>query len=157
MTIDSRDHPGAGSRSGKAVPDDAEGNTVRQKLRILLVEDEAITAMHAELLLTGLGFEVCATATTGPAAVAAVARHRPDLVLMDIRLADDTDGIDAAAEIGERFGTPVVYMTAHSDAATVRRAESTRPLGFITKPYSREQLKTTLTQAVARLKDRQEG
>lgn len=137
--------------------DDSANGPGQHPVRIVLAEDEAITALHVEFLLTGLGYDVCDVAASAPEAVKAAAEHRPDLVLMDIRLAEGTDGIAAAAEIRARFGTPVVYLTAHTDAATVRRAEATHPLGFISKPCSREQIETTLRQAVTRLQNLQDG
>lgn len=91
-------------------------------------------------------------AQAAPAAVASIARERPDLVLMDIRLADNTDGIAAAHEIRSRFGVRSVFVTAHTDRATVARVRETEPLGLLPKPYLPEQLRVTLRDAVDRLR-----
>jgi CheY-like chemotaxis protein len=77
---------------------------------------------------------------------------RPDLVLMDIRLARGTDGIQAAGEIRARLGIGSLYLSAHTDAATLHRAQATRPLGFVAKPYTRVQLEAALRAAVAVLR-----
>lgn len=105
-------------------------------LRILIVEDEAIAALDLELIVARLGHHVVDVVDTGPAAISGAVDFRPDLVLMDIRLADDTDGIEAAIEIRRRLGTPSIFLTAHSDVQTHRRAMFARPLDFIVKPFS---------------------
>src|SRR5207249_3653676 len=92
------------------------------KARLLIVEDEAIVAMDLQQRLEHLGHEVVGTAATGEAAIQRAEEARPDVTLMDIRLKGEMDGIAAAAEIDRRFGTPVVFLTAHSDTQTVQRA-----------------------------------
>jgi DNA-binding NarL/FixJ family response regulator len=77
---------------------------------------------------------------------------RPDLVLMDIRLARGTDGIQAAGEIRTRFDIASLYLSAHTDAATLNRAQATQPLGFIAKPYTHAQLEAALRAAVTVLR-----
>lgn len=107
----------------------------RGHARILLVEDEAIVCKDLEMILSAHGHEVVATCATADEAVALCEEHRPALVLMDIHLRSDGTGIEAALAIRERLGTPVIFITANSDAATVSRARLALPHGFITKPY----------------------
>jgi CheY-like chemotaxis protein len=121
-------------------------------VRVLLVEDEALTALDIEYILQQLGFDVCGMASSAPEAVQSAHNLRPDLVLMDIRLAHGTDGIQAAGEIRTRFGIASLYLSAHTDASTLTRAQATQPLGFIAKPYTQAQLETALRAAVTMLR-----
>jgi two-component system, response regulator PdtaR len=121
-------------------------------VRVLLVEDEILTALDIEYLVQQLGYEVCGIAASAPEAVQAADDLRPDLVLMDIRLARGTDGIQAAGEIRTRLGIASLYLSAHTDAATLNRAQATQPLGFIAKPYTHAQLEAALRAAVAVLR-----
>ena len=132
-------------------PDTGETADPR-KGRILVVEDEAILAFELTEVLEELGFEVTELATTAPDAVAAAERTRPDLVMMDIRLARRTDGVEAAREIRDRLGIRSIYLTAHTDPATLARAQATDPLGFIAKPYTPNQIAATLRLAFSRLR-----
>ena len=101
--------------------------------RILIVEDNDLNRDMLSRRLVRRGFQVVAAAD-GAAGVEAAIRERPDLVLMDIRLARGTDGIQAAGEIRTRFDIASLYLSAHTDAATLNRAQATQPLGFIAKP-----------------------
>ena len=103
--------------------------------RIVVVEDEAIVAMDIAAKLRRFGYEVAAVVDSGAAAIGSVAAAAPDLVLMDIRLSGAMDGIEAAAEIRERFDIPVVFLTAHADEATVGRSSSAAPYGYVLKPF----------------------
>ena len=129
----------------------SDGRTAVQ-VRVLLVEDEILTAMDIEYILQQLGYDVCGVAASAPEAVKAARDLRPDMVLMDNRLAHGTDGIQAAGEIRTRFGIASLYLSAHTDAATLHRAQATQPLGFIAKPYTQTQLETALQAAVASLR-----
>lgn len=121
-----------------------------RRLRVLVVEDEAVTAMHVEDMVAALGHVVVDVVASGPAAVAAVARTPADLVLMDISLAGGTDGIAAALEIRRAdSAAAVVFMTAHTDPGTRRRAEPAGALGWLSKPFGMEQLAALLEQAAA--------
>ena len=127
-------------------------NRLAAPVRVLLVEDEILTALDIEYLVQQLGYEVCGIAVSAPEAVQAADDLRPDLVLMDIRLARGTDGIQAAGEIRTRLGIASLYLTAHTDAATLDKAKATQPLGFIAKPYTHAQLEAALRGAVAVLR-----
>ena len=102
--------------------------------RILVVEDESIVAEEIQDRLTRLGFDVVGVVDTGAAAVAWASRTRPDLVLMDIHLKGSLDGIDAADQIYRQQGTPVVYLTAYWDRATLDRARTIAQFGYVVKP-----------------------
>jgi two-component system cell cycle sensor histidine kinase/response regulator CckA len=116
--------------------------------KILVVEDEALIAADIQQTLIGLGFEVPATVDTGAAALESVDELRPSLVLMDIKLRGKMDGIAAAAEIRSRFGTPVVFLTSHSDEATLSRAVATEPYGYLLKPFADRELRTAIIVAL---------
>jgi len=118
------------------------------KTNILVVEDESIVALDLENGLRSLGYSVPALASSGEEAIQKAAETRPDLVLMDIRLRGDMDGVEAAGEIRARFDIPVVYLTAFADDDIVRRARSTEPYGYLIKPFEERQLHTTVEMAL---------
>jgi diguanylate cyclase (GGDEF)-like protein len=118
--------------------------------RILIVEDEAITAMDLAAELRHLGYEVCGTEDTAEGAVAAAERERPRLVLMDVRLGGNGDGIDAARQISGRHDVAVVFLTAHSDEETLARALSVSPYGYIVKPFRARELKVAVELALSK-------
>lgn len=116
--------------------------------RIVVVEDDEIISEHLSKILRELGYEVAATATTGEQALEEVGRTIPDLVLMDIILKGDMDGIEAARLIRDRLRIPVIYLTAYSDDAVLERAKITAPFGYLLKPFRKEALKTTVAMAL---------
>ncbi|MCD4807456.1 MAG: response regulator [Methanococcoides sp.] len=116
--------------------------------RILVVEDEAIVAMVIKKRLMDLGYVVSGVAATGTDAINKVEGTFPDLVLMDIMLKGDMDGIEAAEEIRKRFSIPVIYLTAHSDENTLERAKLTEPYGYIIKPFTERDLSSNIEIAI---------
>ena len=118
------------------------------KGRILIVEDESIVALDIQDRLESLGYEVPATVASGEMAVELAGVLDPDLVLMDIHLQGQMDGIEAAEQIRQRFGMPVVYVTANADHPTVQRAKLTEPFGYIIKPFDERELHTTIEMAL---------
>ncbi len=118
--------------------------------RILIVEDEAITAMDLAAELRHLGYDVCGTEDSADGAVAAVERDKPCLVLMDIRLGDNGDGVEAARRISARHDTAVVFLTAHSDEETLARALAVSPYGYIVKPFRARELKVAVELALSK-------
>jgi CheY-like chemotaxis protein len=118
------------------------------KANILVVEDESIVALDLKHRLQNLGYAVVAIAASGAEAIEEVEETQPDLVLMDIRLKGDMDGIEAAREIQIRFGTPVVYLSALTDKDTLKRAEATRPYGYVIKPFDEPELHNTIEKAL---------
>ncbi len=118
------------------------------KTRVLIVEDEAIVQLHLQRMVSALGYEVVGTAATAAEAVATAARTRPDLVLMDIELRGDGDGVDAARGLRELYDPAVVFLTAYADENTVRRTETVGAVGYIVKPYSRNEIRAVLATAL---------
>lgn len=119
--------------------------------RIAIVEDESIIALGLERRLAKLGFHVVGIADSGEDAVALAEKSAPDLILMDIRLGPGMDGIEAAAIIRDRFAIPVVYLTSHADAATLRRAGASGAYGYCAKPFEDYELATSLDMAWQRV------
>ena len=117
-------------------------------IRILVVEDEVIIAKDIQNMLKKLGYAVSALAPSGVEAIKNVAETRPDLVLMDIVLEGDMDGVAAAEHIRNHFDIPVVYLTAYSDDTTLQRAKITEPYGYILKPFQERELYTTIEMAL---------
>lgn len=111
---------------------------------ILVVEDERIIAKGIEKQLKALGYGVTGLAATGEEAIQQATEDQPDIILMDIHLGFGMDGIEAADVIRSRFNIPVVYLTAHSDEATLQRAKVTEPFGYILKPYEDRDLHTAI-------------
>lgn len=114
------------------------------RLRVVVVEDEAIIALELEMLLTSLGAEVVAMAMSADEAVRLAEAERPDCMTMDIRLQGDRDGVSAAVEIYERFGIRSVFVSAYSDPGTVARGERAHPLGWVPKPIRQDKLEAGL-------------
>ena len=118
--------------------------------RILIAEDERVVAWNVEEVLKLIGHDVIAAVATATDVIAYVDQHRPDLVLMDIRLDGELDGIAAARTIYEQYCIPSVYLTAHADDATLRRAMETSPFGYILKPFRRSDLLLAIEVAIRR-------
>jgi CheY-like chemotaxis protein len=117
---------------------------------ILIVEDEGIVAQEIKSRLEKSGYSVCAVAHDGKTAIAHAGDMHPDLVLMDIRLKGQMDGIEAAGQIRERFNLPVVYLTAYTDAATLERAKAEEPFGYVVKPFETRSLMVSIEIALHR-------
>ena len=121
-------------------------------IRVFVVDDEALIAMDLRERLMALGYAVCGTAASGEAAVQMIAELQPDLVLMDVKLAGSTDGVEAAQQLRERYDVPVVFLTAYSDSQLIDRATKANCYGFLLKPVKDGQLHATLKLALARLR-----
>jgi len=118
------------------------------KIRILLVEDEGVTAMDLKSNLLQLGYEVPAVVSSGAEAVQQAAELLPDLVLMDITLHGPMSGVEAAAEINRAHHIPIIYLTAHTDSETLEQAKITEPFGYLPKPCHMNTLITTIEMAL---------
>jgi PAS domain S-box-containing protein len=119
-----------------------------EKIRILIVEDEALVAEDLKEMLEGFGYEVPGIADTGEMAIALAGEHNPDIILMDISLAGATDGITAGGEIRSRWGIPIIYVTAFATHVIIERAKKTRPSGYILKPFNERQIQTAIEIAL---------
>jgi two-component system cell cycle sensor histidine kinase/response regulator CckA len=116
--------------------------------QILIVEDERIVAEHIVQSLQALGYGVSAVASSGEEAIRKTEENSPDLVLMDIVLRGEINGIEAADQIRSRFNIPVIYLTAYADEKTVKRAKITEPFGYIIKPFDDRELHTSIEMAL---------
>lgn len=112
--------------------------------KILVVEDEVITALDIQRRLKSLGYIVPETVSSGEEAIKKVKEENPDLVLMDINLTDEMDGIEAASNIHSFSDIPVIYLTAFSDENILERAKITEPYGYIVKPLKDRELQIIL-------------
>lgn len=118
------------------------------EVSVLIVEDDKIIAQIADWRLTNLGYRVCGRAATGAEAMELVGKHKPDIVLMDINIKGDIDGIETAKMIKKDFSIPVVYVTSHSEGPTLERAKETKPDGFILKPFEDDDLRVAIELAL---------
>lgn len=120
------------------------------KARIMIVEDEGIIAEHIATSLREMEYEVCGMVATGEDALKLAEETRPDLILMDIVLQGEMDGISAANEIGERLRIPIVYLTAYADDVILERARMTEPFGYLIKPFRERELYSTIKMALSK-------
>jgi DNA-binding LytR/AlgR family response regulator len=118
------------------------------KTKILIVEDESIVAKDIQFSLNKLGYAVCGIASSSDKAMDLADLEQPDLVLMDIMLKGDINGIDTAIKMKERFAIPVIFLTAYADEATLEKAKTAEPYGYIIKPFKEVDLQTTIEVAV---------
>ncbi|HKL17633.1 MAG TPA: response regulator [Halalkalibaculum sp.] len=114
---------------------------------VLIVEDELIIALMIERMVQNLGHKVLAKVTSGEAAIVAAKEHRPDIILMDIRLQGEMDGIDAMSVIRRTSNIPVIFITGNSDENYRKRVEEADPLGFLTKPITQGDLSRSFSCA----------
>ena len=131
--------------------------SVPHKPRVLIVEDELLIAEELGERLSRLGYLVIAAVDSADEGVAIAVRERPELVLMDIRLKGEKDGVQAAQEIRQQVDVPIVFLTAYSDRLTVDRAKGTDHDGFILKPFQRRELQSTIEVAMKRRDLRAKG
>ena len=117
-------------------------------VKIMVVEDEGIVALDIQSKLEGKGYEVTAVVSSGEEAVEKAAETHPNLVLMDIQLEGEMDGVEAADQIRSRFDIPVVYLTAFSDDSTLQRAKVSEPFGYLLKPFEERKMHTTIEIAL---------
>ena len=119
-----------------------------EKKQIMIVEDERIVAEDIKNNVQSLGYDVSAVVSSGEEALKKVVENKPNLVLMDIKLKGDMDGIEAAGMIRSLANIPVVYLTAHSDENTLRRAKITEPFGYVIKPFKNRNLHIAIEMAL---------
>ena len=93
-----------------------------------------LAAIHLQMRLNNLGYEVCQPVATGEYAIKSVEKEKPDIVLMDIRLAGEMDGIEAAQEIHSCYGTSIIFMTGYQDEDLMERAQKLKPVAYLIKP-----------------------
>ncbi|MFP3975499.1 MAG: response regulator [Dehalococcoidia bacterium] len=116
--------------------------------KILITEDESITAEDMRRSLHDMGYSVVGVVDSGEEAIEKAEEYEPDLVLMDISLAGEMDGIEAAEQIHSRFNIPVVYLTAYANENTIERAKITEPYGYVIKPFEDRELHSNIQMAL---------
>ncbi len=116
--------------------------------RVFLVEDEALISMEIAARLRSLGYEVCGTAARGEQAVSRILATRPDIAVVDVRLAGSVDGIEVARQVRRELDIPIVFTTAFSDDEVIARALQVAPFGYLTKPLQEQELHATLQAAL---------
>lgn len=118
--------------------------------KILITEDELVTAAHIQQALERLGYDVCACIRSGEEVVEAMRRWKPDLVLMDIKLKGALDGIQVAEQLRAEFDVPVIYVTAFADSATLQRAKISEPFAYVVKPVDTRAFHTAIELALTK-------
>ncbi len=119
--------------------------------KILIVEDEMIIGANISLQLSKLGYDVTGIVSRGEEAIAHVKQNRPDIVLMDIQLKGELDGIDTVLRMQQEMNIPVIYLTANADGDNFDRAKSTNPYAFISKPFKKLDLQHAIELTLGRL------
>jgi PAS domain S-box-containing protein len=119
-----------------------------KNIRIMVVEDEMIVAMSLEDDLRQLGYDVCASVDSGKDAILKANETKPDIVLMDVQLKGNMDGIEAATCIHQQLDIPIIFLTAYADTKTLQRAKMASPFGYLLKPFDERELKTTIEMAL---------
>jgi DNA-binding NarL/FixJ family response regulator len=117
-------------------------------IRVLVVEDEPLIAEDIRETLDNIDFEVSGVAYDSDSALDELESNTPDIVLLDVNLGSEIDGIDIAEIINKKYQIPFIYLTSYADRGTVDRAKHTRPMGYIVKPFDERDLFTTLEIAL---------
>lgn len=120
------------------------------QVRVLIVEDDALIAADLAALLGDLGYRVAGICSDAAMAMPSLLAHRPDLVLLDIHLGQGNDGVHVAERINTTAPTPFLFVTGHTDRATLERVKAVHPAGFIIKPFDEDDLRTQIEIALAR-------
>jgi two-component system, response regulator PdtaR len=115
---------------------------------VLIVEDEALIAMGLSAQIEDMGLQVCGTTDTADGAVAQAKAHRPAIILMDMRLRGDKDGVDAALAIHDTVGSRIIFITGSREQATIDRIGLDHPFALLFKPISDRQLQATVSNAI---------
>lgn len=125
-----------------------EVQEMQKKTTVLIVEDEILVAENIRNILVKNGYDVSSIAVSGNEAINYVDNDRPDVILMDIVLKGDMDGIEAAEKIRMTSDSPIIFLTAHSDGKSLQRAKTTEPFGYLTKPFEERQLIISIEMAL---------
>ncbi len=117
-------------------------------VKLLLVEDKFLIAKLLQMNLELAGYQMCALADSGKEAIERAEKERPDFILMDIHLAGEMDGIEAAREIHRRFQIPIIFMTGYSDQETIARIRDLNPLAYLVKPVTPDHIQSVIDAAI---------
>ncbi|WP_257668651.1 response regulator [Parapedobacter tibetensis] len=118
-----------------------------KRKKIHIVEDQLIIVMDLEYMLEDLGYQVCGISTSYEDALGVIKSIRPDLVLIDIILSSEKTGIDLARELNRNHQIPFIFLTSHADRGTIETAKTTRPSGYIVKPFNRNDVYAAIEMA----------
>jgi CheY-like chemotaxis protein len=121
---------------------------MKEKASILIVQDELLAAIALQSNLERLGYRVYEPVATGEEAIESAEQEHPDVILMDIRLAGEIDGVQAAQEISARHGTRIILMTGYSDDETMERAKELQPVAYLTKPAPMYRIEAVIALAL---------
>ena len=119
-----------------------------QEKSVLIVEDEGVVALSIQAALTKMGYKVVGIAVTGAEAIALATEHKPDVILMDIHIKGNMDGIQTTEKLNETSDIPVIFLTAYADDETVRRALKTKSHSYLVKPYNPRELYSNIEFAI---------
>ena len=122
------------------------------KKKILIVEDEVITAMSLQHLLEHWGCGKCEKVSSGKEAIEKAMSEKPDIVLININLRGETNGIEAAKQLQARFCVPIIFITGYSDEETIKEAKKIKPVGYFVKPLDFNKLRSTIESVTHRQK-----
>ena len=122
-----------------------------EKTKILIVEDEMVIGANISLELTKLGYEVTGIVPRGEEALVHLKEQTPDILLLDINLKGELDGVETAKEMQKTHNVPIIYLTANTDDANFNRAKETHPYAFITKPFKKLDLKRAIELTLSQL------
>lgn len=125
--------------------------------KILIVEDEAVVSLDIARRLERMGYEISARVASSEDAISAIEVDAPDLILMDINLQGNSDGIEAAEKIDRNYQIPVIYLTAYAGEGTLQRAKETSPYGYILKPFKERELRAAIEVALQRKRVEAQG
>jgi CheY-like chemotaxis protein len=140
-------------------PDEIKMTTVaakgdgQSKIKILVVEDVPNVATVLAARLESFGYDVCDVVASGLKAIVSAIKHKPDLILMDILIEGDMNGIEAAEKIVRQLDTPIIYLSCLNDEAVMDRAIQTHPYGYIVKPYDSAELHFCIKNALNKHRD----
>ena len=124
--------------------------------RIMIVEDEWMIAEEIRMVLQSMQYDVTSMSSSGEEAIQNAEKDRPDLVLMDIMLKGEMDGIEAAGQIRSSYNIPIIYLTAYTNETVLERAKITEPFGYIVKPFAKQDLKVAIEMALYKHKAEKE-
>jgi DNA-binding LytR/AlgR family response regulator len=119
-----------------------------EQKQILIIEDEPLIANHIELILNESDYNVVQKVRSANEAIRILDKEKPDLILLDISIKGDTDGVELAYIINEKYKVPFIYLTSHYDESTVNRLKKTQPAGFVLKPFNEKELLTQISIAL---------
>lgn len=118
-----------------------------KKIKVMIIEDEMVTAMSIKMELENIGYEICGLVNSGEKAIASLDQENPNVVLMDINLKGKIDGIEAAIKLRDRQKLPIIFLSGNDDEETRKRASVVKPIAYLNKPTEIDDLKQAIDKA----------